>query len=120
MKHWKRDLLLIAALLTLAAVLWLFLRPGSTGAYAVVTHKGQEIARYSLSESGSFTIGTDEYNTLVISDGEVHISDANCGDHTCIRTGKISRVGERIICLPHELIVEIISGENSKLDAATH
>lgn len=120
MKHWKQDALLIGILLILAAALWLFLHPGAAGAYAVVTLHGREIVRYSLSENGSYTIGDEEYNTLVIENGEAYINDANCGDHTCIRTGRISLEGERIICLPHELIVEIIGGESSELDAATH
>lgn len=120
MKQWKRDALLIAALLAAAAVCWLMLRPGGAGAYAVVTHHGKEIARYPLSEPVSVTIGDDAYNTLSISDGEARISDANCGDHTCIHTGAISLEGQQIICLPHELIIEITGGDASELDASTH
>lgn len=120
MKQQKRDTLLIIALLLCAALLWLFLRPSGTGAYAVVTHHGQEIARYALSEPISVTIGEGAYNTLTISDGEARISDANCGDHTCIHTGAISREGQQIICLPHELIIEITGGDASELDASTH
>lgn len=120
MNQWKRDALLILALLLAAAILWLFLRPGDTGAYAIVTLRGEEIARYSLTENKSVTIGTDDYNVLTISDGTVCVSDANCGDHTCIHTGQISREGEQIICLPHELVIEITGGESTELDASTH
>lgn len=120
MKQWKRDALLITALLLCAALLWLFLRPGDEGAYAVVTQHGNEIARYPLSENISVTIGDEAYNILTISDGTAFVSDANCGDHTCIHTGAISREGQQIICLPHELIIEITGGETSDLDASTH
>lgn len=119
MRHRKWDILLILGLLLSAVILWFFLRPGGKGAYAVVTLHGKEIARYPLTESGSFTIGEEDYNILVISDGEAYISEANCGDHTCIRTGKISREGEQIVCLPHELVIEIAGGEYSAIDGST-
>lgn len=120
MKHWKRDALLILALLLCAAALWGIFRPGAPGAYAVVTIHGKEYARYPLSEDRNIPIGTEDYNILTISDGQAFISDANCGDHTCIHTGKIFREGEQIICLPHELVIEIIGGESTELDASTH
>ena len=120
MKHWKRDILLILALLICSAVLWFMLRPGDTGSYAVVTVNGKEYGRYPLSEEMCIPIGEDAYNVLCITGGEAYISDANCGDHTCVRTGKISREGEQIICLPHQLVVEIIGGTDSGIDASTH
>ena len=120
MNHSKRDTLLIVTLLLCAAALWFFLRPGNEGTYAVITHHGQEVANYPLSEDTSFTIGSEAFNTITIADGQIFVSDANCGDHTCIHTGRISRQGQQIICLPHELIIEITGGESSDLDAATH
>ena len=120
MKQRKRDVLFIVIILLSAALLWLFFRPGDEGAYAVVTLHGRETARYSLSEDLSVTLGDEAYNILTISGGEVFVSDANCGDHTCIRTGRISRIGEQIICLPHGLVIEIIGGESSDIDASTH
>ena len=120
MKQWKRDALLILIVLIAAAVLWFVFRPGDTGAYAVVTLRGEEIARYSLSADLTVTVGEEEYNVLTISGGEAFISNANCGDHTCIHTGRIGKEGEQIICLPHQLVIEIVGGESSELDAATH
>lgn len=120
MKHRKRDALLILALLLCAGMLWIFLRPGAPGAYAAVTLRGKEIARYSLLQDRTVTIGTESYNVLCISDGKVSVIDANCGDHTCVHTGTIFREGERIICLPHELIITVIGGDHAQLDASTH
>ena len=120
MKNFKRDALLIFSLLLCAAALWLLLRPGAPGAYAVVTIHGEEYARYPLSENQTVTIGTQTYNILTIENGKAFVSDANCGDHTCIHTGSISLQGEQIICLPHELIIEIAGGDDSELDASTH
>ena len=121
MKQRKLDLLMIVIVLLAASLLWIFLRPGETGACATVTIHGTETARYPLSQNVTVTLGDNEaYNVLTISDGKVSIIDANCGDHTCVHTGRISREGEQIICLPHELVVEIVGGEQSDLDGATH
>lgn len=46
-------------------------------------------------------------NTVIIKDGIVYISDATCKNQVCVNTGKISKKGESIICLPNKVIVEI-------------
>ena len=53
-------------------------------------------------------------NTFEIKDRQVKMTQANCHDSTCIRTGTISRVGETIVCLPHRLVLKIISSENQR------
>lgn len=122
MKLRKSDVMLILSLLLAAGLMWFFLRPGETGAYAVVTQNGSEIRRLDLSQEQTVTISshTGGWNTLVVSSGSIHISDATCGDHTCVRTGRISRTGQQIICLPHNLVIEIIGGDAPELDASTH
>ena len=46
-------------------------------------------------------------NKVVINDGKVSMTEADCPDELCVKTGKISRVGETIVCLPHRVVVEI-------------
>ena len=116
-KRRKRDLLLAAGISLLAGILYVFLRPGGAGAWAVVTADGQEIARYALSEDRTVTIGEENYNILTISHGTASVTEVNCGDHTCFNTGEISREGETIVCLPHRLIVRIEGGESLPFDA---
>ena len=117
MKKLRYDLLLILGLLLAAAVMYLTLRPGGQGAWAVVTVDGREVGRYPLSEDVTVTIGEEDYNVLQIADGQAAVTEANCGDHTCVRTGAVSREGETIVCLPHRLIVEIRGGDSSDFDA---
>ena len=38
---------------------------------------------------------------------ECFIKNADCRDGICVSRGKINKVGESIVCLPHKLIVEI-------------
>lgn len=117
MKHLRYDLVLIAAVLLAAALLWFVTAPGGTGAWVVVTHDGQEVGRYPLSEDMTVTFGGEDYNVLLIANGRACISEANCGDHTCVRTGEVFREGETIVCLPHKLIVTVVGGEDSGYDA---
>lgn len=114
----KRDLLLAAGILLLAGILYVFLRPSGTGAWAVVAIDGRETARYSLLEDRTVTIGEADYNVLTISHGTAAVTEANCGDHTCINTGAVSREGESIVCLPHRLVVRIEGGGGSSFDAS--
>lgn len=118
MKH-RFDVILILLLLIVAGVLFFFLRPGGEGTYVLVTVDGQEQGRYPLSEDRTLTIGEADYNILEIRDGTAAITEANCGDHTCVRTGEIHRSGESIICLPHKVVVKIIGGEDSAVDAVS-
>ncbi len=117
MKKLRYDILLIVVVLIAAAVFWYMTKPGGEGAFAVVAIDGEEVGRYPLSEDTSVTFGDADYNTLEITGGMAAIVDANCGDHTCIRTGRIHLAGETIVCLPHKLTVTVVGGTDSEFDA---
>jgi len=112
----RRDIILIAALLILAVLLFVFLRSHELGAGVIVRVEGVEIARYSLAEDGSFSLNGGT-NTLVIKDGEAYLSDADCPDRLCVRQGKIKYTGETITCLPNKLTVAVYGAEDSGIDA---
>lgn len=114
----RNDLLLIGGLLLAAALLWALVRPGGTGGWAVVTQDGIETARYPLDTDRTVTLGDEAYNILRIAGGTAAVIEANCGDHTCVRTGAVSREGESIVCLPHRLVVRIDGGGSSDFDAS--
>ena len=78
---------------------------------------GRQAGRYPLAEDRRVTIGAADYNVLEIKDGAAAVAEANCGDHTCVRTGRISREGETIVCLPHRLVVRIEGGDEPLFDA---
>lgn len=51
----------------------------------------------------------EEINIVVIKDGVVTVSEANCRDQICVKSQSITRSGEIIVCLPHKFTVEIYS-----------
>ena len=53
------------------------------------------------------------YNLISVTDSMVVVEDADCKDQICVHHKPISSKGESIICLPHKLVVEIVSGENT-------
>lgn len=65
-------------------------------------------------EDGDTYKDTGNYNVMVIKDGKVSVSEADCPDGYCMRKGEIYRKNETIICLPHKLVIKITkSGETS-------
>ena len=118
MKLRRADGLLIGVLLLLSAGLWMWNARSGGGGWAVVTVDGAEAGRYRLQEDQEISIQTERgYNLLVIREGTASIAEADCGDHTCVRRGMVSRTGETIVCLPHRLVVEIVGGEHGGPDA---
>ncbi|MDE7260717.1 MAG: NusG domain II-containing protein [Oscillospiraceae bacterium] len=113
----RNDLLLIAGLFLAAALVWLLVRPSGTGNWAVVTVDGEEIVRCPLDMDQTVTVGGEAYNVLQIAGGEASVIEANCGDHTCVHIGAVSRKGETIVCLPHRLVVVIEGGGRTDFDA---
>ena len=101
-------------------MLYALFRPGGAGAWAVVSVEGVETARYPLSEDRTVTLGDGrDWNLLRIAGGRAAVTEASCGDLTCVDTGPIWREGETIVCLPHRLMVSIEGGAASPFDAAT-
>ena len=112
----RRDVIFIAALLIISALLFIFLHHNEVGAGVVVRVEGTEIARYSLSEDGTYPLNGGT-NILVIENGEAYLSDADCPDKLCVRQGSVKYTGECITCLPNKLTVTVFGAEDSGIDA---
>lgn len=118
----KADLLLLAvscgAAVLFALLLALF---GRGGERVRILSDGRLTGEYSLHEDRQILLHTEKgENLLVIRDGEAWIGEADCPDGLCVRQGRISRVGESVLCLPHELAVVIAgTGEEDAVDGMT-
>lgn len=118
----RKDRILIAAFLGIAAVLAIFLyvvpflRPQETAAAdrVVVTIDGQFYKSFPLDEDHEEDIDTSYgHNHLSIRDGYAQVTEADCPDGICIYQGKVKTPGEMIVCLPHRMIAEIVSGSEA-------
>lgn len=99
-------LILLAALLLALGVQRFFTRPGGM---AVVQVDGKTVAKLPLWEDTERVIGGKKggYNRVKIADGRVSVTDADCPDQICVRTGAIDSQGQVIACLPHKLIITV-------------
>ena len=113
----KRDIILVLSMVIIAAAAFLIINFAvkKDGSYAVIKVDGKVIKTLDLN-SGETTIEVNGYqggvNKVVINDGKVSMTEADCPDELCVKTGKISRVGETIVCLPHRVVVEIMGSQD--------
>lgn len=98
------DVLVILTLLAVAALLLLgFLRSAGTASSEnlLVIRTPTETLTYPLSADRTVTISSGNITlTVEIRDGRARVSDSDCPDKICQRTGWISRKGETVICAP--------------------
>ncbi len=101
----KGDIIIILAvvILTVLSVVSLvfFSKQGSR---VVIKQNNEILYNQSINQNNSFDTGT---NIIVIKDGFVFVEEATCKNQICVKTGKISKKGESIVCLPNKVIVEI-------------
>ena len=123
----RKDWILIAAVLTaallLAAVFYIktHLLPNKDPAVVTVTIDGELYGAFALSEDREEDIDTQYgHNHLSIRDGSAQVTEADCPDGLCMHQGRISRNGEMNVCLPHRLIVEVISEDAGGNDGVSH
>ncbi|MBQ8879303.1 MAG: NusG domain II-containing protein [Clostridia bacterium] len=103
-----RDITLVFAVAFVGLFIYLItLITAKPGGYVKVTIDNGTPIYYSLSSRGDYQLNGGT-NTLVISGGKAFIKDADCPDKVCENSGKISRVGERVVCLPNRVYVEIV------------
>lgn len=89
--------------------------------YIVISVDGEELHRMELQDDGvieNYQYESEEgHQNLVERNGmEAYMADANCADSLCVLQGAISKDGEVIVCLPHRVLVEVVSEGQSAED----
>ena len=117
----KNDIYLVLVFLLAFLFILLFINLSKEkGTLVRVSVDGQVTAAYPLDEDLDVVI--DGYdggtNRLVIDSGQAYLKDTSCPDHLCEKMGRISQVGQSIICLPNRVVVEVAGdGSSSEYDA---
>ena len=112
----KRDFILIGVVLCVALTLFgVFSLTKEEGAYVTVRIGGNDVAQYSLSKNGEYSLNGGT-NILKIEDGTAYLTDADCPDHLCVKQGKVNKNGETITCLPNKLTVTVYGAEEAEVD----
>ncbi len=113
----KKDVVVVIAVLVIGIAGIFLLNNGEKGKTATIKVDGEIKDTVSLTDEGY------EKNingvTISVADGEICVKTSTCKDKVCVRSGKISKSGEGIICAPNRVSIEI-NGENDSLpDALT-
>ena len=114
-----KDAIIIVLLLGIALGTYLFRIASSKdadSAFALVSLDGSVVGKISLGENGSRQYPEIPNMVFTVSEGGIYVSESDCGDRICVRTGKISHSGEAIICVPNRVAVTIESDAESDLD----
>ena len=103
------------------AVGWQYLK-GKQGEQAVVTVDGILYGSYSLEQDRQIRIESDHgehINVLQIAVNAAWMEEADCPDKICVASGKISKVGQTVVCAPAMISLRIVGGNGGELDAVT-
>lgn len=117
----KGDFLLIFTLLFLLVGAFFYVQNSfveSNSKFISVQVNGKEIRKIK------FGVGKNQYpirtnfglNILEVDEEGVRVIEASCPDKLDVKFGKISRVGQSIVCLPNRLVIEVKSDRNNEID----
>lgn len=117
----KRDLFFLAVIFAAVLIFYavVHFQQKESGSLIEITVDKKVYGTYSLETDQEIPIvinGT-ETNHVQISGGYADMTEASCPDLLCVHQSKISKVSETIVCLPNKVVVEVIAGEESGIDA---
>lgn len=81
-----------------------------TGATVEIYQDGVLQDTFPLEEDRTVSYTTPEggSNTVVIEGGKVRVSEASCPDQVCVRHGPTDQTADPIVCLPNQLVVQVV------------
>ena len=111
----KRDMILAAAILLIAAAVFGFnyVSHRTPAATAQISVDGKVVEILDLSKDTQLTVTSPGGGTnhLIVKDGVIWCSEASCHDKVCVHQGKKHLSSDTIVCLPNKMVVTIIGKE---------
>ncbi len=106
----KSDIILFIIIIALGIMAMIFIKHnGKSGHKVQISIDGQLVEQLSINEETTYKVDTEQgENIVIIENGQVQVSEADCPDKICVNHSPIKNVGEVIICLPHKLVVEVV------------
>lgn len=107
----KGDILAIAAVLLLAAVVFCLFLPRKTAASARahIYLDGKLLRSVALSQDQSFSVSGAFHATVTVKDGAIAVTASDCPGGDCLRSGWIESGGRSIFCLPGGLEIRVVA-----------
>ncbi|WP_429976156.1 NusG domain II-containing protein [Enterococcus sp. DIV0086] len=83
---------------------------------AIIKIHGKEVDRFEIDKIDHFEKtyypAKGQYNIIEIQKGRIRDKQDNSPDQIAVKTGWISKKGQTSICIPHDLVIEIVSNKN--------
>ncbi|MFK4947755.1 NusG domain II-containing protein [Lactococcus formosensis subsp. formosensis] len=107
------DIIIILALFCASFSVFFLLPHNSSGSKVQLRVQGKVIKTFDLSKNQRWTYRSEDgdYNEIEVRDGEIAVIKASCRDQIDVQRGFISKVNDTIVCLPHELVIQIIGDQ---------
>ena len=115
------DILLIAGIIILGTVsLFVMRATGLEGKNVEIFFSSRLAGIYPLYENRTITFeGKTGEIVIKISNGMVWIEETSCPHKICQRMGKKKNVNELIVCVPNEMIIQIVGKKKKEIEAIT-
>lgn len=111
----KISLAVVSAIFVLSAAAAIYLHRPSESDKVVIVRDNEVLYTFYLSNTENQTIKIEYpdsgYNIVEIKDGTICISDADCPDRICVKTGVLKSYGIPVVCLPHHLVIKYANDE---------
>ena len=112
----KKEIIVVLILVALLAAVLLFmnLSGDQSARRMIITVDGVEYKDIVLTGNTNmqFTVETPYgYNEVIITNGVVEVVDADCKSQVCVDTKPASKINDKIVCLPHRMIIEIVKDD---------
>lgn len=104
-------------ILSLILCFWA-IRPAQTNSVEIV-QDGKILYRFDLNDAENQQIEISyngKVNVVLIENGKICITNANCPDNTCVHMGWLTSEDLPIVCLPNRLVIQYTQSDET--DAA--
>ncbi len=113
----KKDFILLVIVLVIGIAGFLLLASNDKGAIAIIKINGETVAEIPIQDE--YYEASFNGVTVCCENSEIYVKDSSCPDKVCVRSGRISKAGEGVICAPNRVAVEISGKNQNQLDALT-
>jgi hypothetical protein len=115
------DIVILVLILGSTGVISFSVYGGGHGEpYAHITSASEELY-YALSDSRTISVKGPLGATIIeIAEGALWVKSSPCPEKICVKSGRVSRPGEWIACLPNQLLITIEGRSEQEIDALSY
>ncbi len=118
-KTGDKVLIICLAVIAVLILVWntVGVSPGQA-VTAVITQDGSVIKEINLNDlkEPEFIYIDEPVKQLIRAEkGKIRFMESDCPNKTCVKTGWLTKAGDRAVCIPSKVVITIV-GKNNKID----